>query len=201
MANFIKGSFMIACLQEILEDAKSEIILISPDIKLQDWIKEALNTKSDEPQVKITVVFGNDEADIPNSLSKEDFKFLAEFPNVEIRHEPRLHARYYANENKVLLSTMDLNDFYLNNNNIEFGILVSHSLIGGITGHSLDSDAWNYFENVIEHSNLLFLRKPEFEDKMMGFSKKYIDSETEMDALSKLLRVRVNKKPRGDESL
>ena len=201
MANFIKGSMMIACLQEILEDAKSEIILISPDIRLQDWIKEALSSKTNEPQVKITVVFGNEEEAIPNSLSKEDFKFLAQFPNIEIRHESRLHARYYANENKVLLSTMDLNDFYLNNNNIEFGILVSQSFIGGITGHTLDTDAWNYFENVIEHSNLLFLRKPAFEDKMMGLSKKYKSSETEMDNLSKLLRARVNKKPKTDETV
>ena len=53
--------------------------------------------------------------------------------------------------------------------------------MGGITGHTVDSESWNYFQNVIENSNLLYRRVPEFEDKMLGLSKKYIDSETEID--------------------
>ncbi len=187
----------MACLEEILEDAKGEIIIISPEIRLQDWIKEVLSNKSDEPRVKITLVFGNSEEEIGSSISKEDFKFLAYFPNIEIRHEPRLQSRYYANETKALLSSMDLHDFQLTNN-IEFGILVSQSLIGGITGHTVDSEAWNYFQNVIENSNLLYLRVPEFEDKMMGLTRKYISSETELDNLSKLLRVRLTKRQDAD---
>jgi hypothetical protein len=197
MADFIKGSYLDSCLEEILAEAKERIILISPQFTLQSRIKEALTSKIEEPRVKITVVFGNSAADIPKSISKEDFRFLAEFPSIEIRHEPRLHAKYYANENKALLSSMPLHDFAQNYNNIEIGILVSQSLIGGITGHSLDAEASSYFQNVIENSDLLFLRTPEFEDKMMGLSKKYITSETEVDTLSKVLRVRVNKNVKG----
>lgn len=193
MANFIKNSLMTACLQEILEDAKEEIILISPSIKLQAWVKEILSLKEEEERVKITLVFGNGKEDISQSFNKEDFKFVSGFPNIEIRHEPRLHAKYYANENKALLSSMELHDIQPNNNNIEFGIQVNQSLMGGITGHTVDSESWNYFQNVIENSNLLYRRVPEFEDKMLGLSKKYIDSETEIDTLSKLLRVRIKK--------
>lgn len=79
-------------------------------------------SKNDNPELEIIVVFGKNEDDISKSMSQEDFNFFKEFPNIEIRYEKRLHAKYFANEENAILTSMNLYG-YSQDNNIEFGIL------------------------------------------------------------------------------
>lgn len=114
-------------------------------------------------------------------MSEIDFNFFKQFPNIEIRFEKRLHAKYYANEIAAILTSMNLYSFS-QDNNIEAGVFTEKkSLIGG---DIIDADAWNYFERVIEQSELLYKRSPEFESSMLGLSKKYKGSVIEVDELS-----------------
>src|SRR5690554_6918453 len=102
MARFLKGNELNAELERIFEEAQSDIILISPYIKLHDRYKSTLLTKLIEDRVKITVLFGKNEDDMSKSMKQEDFDFFKQFPNIEIRFENRLHAKYYANESKTI---------------------------------------------------------------------------------------------------
>jgi hypothetical protein len=80
---------------------------------------------------------------------------------------------------------MNLYDFS-QNNNIEFGIVTKVTLLGSITGNignSIDKDAFDYFNSVIEKSNCVYKRVPVFENKMMGLSKRYVKSKVEIDSL------------------
>lgn len=183
MAKFLKGNELNSELEKIFETAQNVIILISPYIKLHDRYKSTLLTKLEEPDVKIIVLFGKNEEDMSKSMKQEDFDFFKQFPNIEILFENRLHAKYYANESKAILTSMNLYGFS-QNNNIEAGILMEKKSIASFTGgNNLDAETWNYFNQVLEQAELLFDKQPVYNKNLLGF-KKYVTSEIETDKLS-----------------
>ena len=190
MATFLQDSKLNSEIENIFETAEINLALISPFIKLHGRLKDILKDKKSQDKVQIIIVFGKNEENIAKSFSNDEFEFLKEFPNLQIRYEPRLHARYYANESAAILSSMNLYD-YSQNNNIEFGILTKTSMFGNIASNfteNLDIDAFNYFNRVIDNSEILYERKPKYEDKMFGISKKFVEAETTIDKLSEKLK-------------
>lgn len=184
MAEFLKGNHLNSKLDEILEKAENNIILISPFIKFHSRVRDILNTKKHNDKLKLTIIFGKNEGSIEKSFNKEDFEFVAAFPNVEIFYEPRLHAKYYGNESASILSSMNLYE-YSQNNNIEFGIYCETTRIDNILrSNTLDKEAWNYFNSVIEGSEPMFQKDPVYESKRLGFGQKYVRSEVTLDKLS-----------------
>lgn len=185
MAIFLTGNDLNAQLENLFEYADEYIILISPYIKLHDRYASALKTKKDNPNLKIIVVFGKNEDDFSKSMKQEDFVFFKDFPNIEIRYEKRLHAKYYANESSAILTSMNLYNFS-QDNNIEAGVLTNRKgILGSITSQdTMENDAAGYFERVIEQSDLLFHREPKFESTMLGLSRRYTNSVIETDKLS-----------------
>lgn len=195
MAKFLKGNELNSELEKLFEKAEEQLILISPYIKLHDRYASTLRTKINNPKLKITIVFGKNEYDISKSMKQEDFIFFKEFPNIEIRYEKRLHAKYYASENYAIMTSMNLHS-YSQNNNIESGILTNASilenfadkLITNVTGeNSFDNQAWDYFTGeVVDNSVLLFRKLPQFDKGTLGIgiNKKYLSSEIEVDKLS-----------------
>ncbi len=182
MADFLTGNHLNSKLDEILAHAERQLFLISPFIKFHSRVKDVLNTKKNNQNLQIIVVFGKNEHQKEKSLSREDFEYLTTFPNIIIKYEPRLHAKYYANESATLLSSMNLYE-YSQNNNIEFGIYSeANGMLNNMLGSkSLDNDAWQYFKSVVENSQTIYRRLPVFEDKLLGFSKKYVRSEVDID--------------------
>ena len=184
MAKFLKGNELNAELEKIFETAENQIILISPYIKLHDRYKSTLLTKKDNPRLEITILFGKNEDNLSKSMKQTDFDFFKQFPNIEILYEKRLHAKYYTNETKALLTSMNLYGFS-QNNNIEAGVLMESSFKGSFTGENeMDNASWEYFKIVLEQAELLFEKKPIFEKKNLLSSKKYIKSEISVDKLS-----------------
>ncbi len=179
-ARFITDSDLNAALEGIFKNAKTQLILISPYIKLHDRLQAILKTRLGDPELFIQVVFGKNEEDPKRSMRKEDLDFFMQFPNVEIRHERRLHAKYYTNDTVALITSMNLYS-YSQDNNIESGILTSVSLLAGFANQltrneSLDDQALNYFSRVVEQATIIYKREPEFEKAIFGLTKKYVGS-------------------------
>lgn len=187
MAKFFTGNELNTAIEALFEDAQEQLILISTYIKLHDRFVSVLKTKKDNPKFKITIVFGKNDEDYSKSLRSEDFSFFKEFPNVEIRYEKRLHAKYYANESKAIITSMNLYS-YSQDNNIEAGVLMVRNLLGSIASslmdeETIDKTSSKYFERVIEQSDCLFKKVPHYESANLGFSKKYKESIIEIDKL------------------
>ena len=180
MAKFLTGNELNLELENIFETSENLLILISPYIKLHERYASALRTKLNNDKLEITIVFGKNEADLSKSMKQEDFLFFKEFPNIQICYEKRLHAKYYANESAAILTSMNLYS-YSQDNNIEAGVLTKVKMFGS---ESLDDQSWNYFDRVIEQSELLFDKKPEYDSAMMGLTKKYKGSKVVVDKLS-----------------
>jgi hypothetical protein len=193
MAKFLTGNELNAELETIFEKAESLLVLISPYIKLHDRYASTLRAKKDNHKLKIIIVFGKNEEDISKSMKQEDFMFFKDFPNIQIRYEKRLHAKYYANDSSAILTSMNLYD-YSQDKNIEAGVLAKVSILGNIANNIMsnvtgedgfDNQAWTYFKRVIDQSELLFERVPQYDNGLLGIGKKYRDSKIEIDELSK----------------
>jgi hypothetical protein len=174
MSYFITANDLNSELENILEMAETELILISPYIKLHERYKSVLKTKLNNPELTIVVVFGKNESDVSKSMSHNDFEFFKQFPNIQIKHEKRLHAKLYANENDVLITSMNLYD-YSQDTNIETGILTKAN------DRKIGASSLSYFERVIDQAVLLFDKVPVYEKGMLGLTKKYRNSEIEYD--------------------
>lgn len=192
MAKFLTGNELNSELEKLFERAEGQIILISPYIKLHDRFISTLKTKKENPEIEIVIVFGKNEDDLSRSMKEEDFVFFKEFPNIEIRYEKRLHAKYYANETYAILTSMNLYNFS-QDNNIEAGVMTKSNVLSNIATNlmtnvigeeSFDQTAWNYFNRVISQSDLLYKKSPRFDSGMLGFSKKYKSSKIETDLLT-----------------
>lgn len=188
MAKFLHGNELNTEIGNIFENANDILVLISPFIKLHHRYADSLKSKVDNDKLAIKIVFGKNEKDITKSLSRDDLNFFKQFPDVEIRYEKRLHAKFYANESAQILTSMNLYD-YSQDQNIESGIKTEYSILSNIASKLssdgyLDKDAWDYFKRVFEHSELLFKNLPEYESGLLGLTKKYKGFKTEVDKIS-----------------
>ena len=155
---------------------------------MSDRLKDILKRRVADPELEVVLVFGKNESNKRRSLSNEDFSFFKQFANIKIYYEPRLHAKYYSNEKKAVLSSMNLLE-YSQNNNIEFGIVTE--VAGGlqnirerVAGDQVDSDANNYFRGLIENRSPVYHNEPIFKKTMLGLSNKYSHSEVTIDSLT-----------------
>jgi len=176
MAKFLHGYNLNLAIQDLMNDAKEFLLIVSPYIKLHSRYKDCLKSKIDNHNLKLVILIGKNENDYLKSMPKEEFEFFQQFPNIEIRYKHRLHAKYYANENYSILTSMNLYEFS-QDNNLEAGIHLEAGLIENFAlKRTLDEQAFNYFRKVSENSDILFSRVPQYEKKIMGLKKKYTGS-------------------------
>lgn len=187
MNKFVQGSELNFALERLIKNAEHTLLLISPYIKLHSRIRDQLKLKKNHPELKISIVYGKSENGV-NKLSEEDMKLFRELPNIEIRYEKNLHAKYYANESEGLITSMNLYD-YSQNNNIEAGVLIDvpNRILSGLSSvvgnADLDGEAYSYFTEVLENAELLFLSTAKFEKKLMGFQTNYVGSAVDIDII------------------
>jgi hypothetical protein len=186
-------------IEHLFEEANQALVLISPYIKLHERYASILKTKMNSHKLHITIVFGKNEEDYSKSMIEEDFNFFKEFPNIEIRYEKRLHAKYYSNEHVGILTSMNLHK-YSQDNNIEAGIMTEPSstinqLVNSVSGDkSLDAQTSEYFDRVIEQSDVLYKRVPTYKKQYLGLKEKFVSSTVEVDLLSEFFNSKADSK-------
>lgn len=186
MANFIHGDQLNLELINLIKEAKKVLLLVSPYIKLHDRIKDELKKKKELIDLSIIVFFGKNESDNSISFSKEDMLFLKDFPNIEIYYEKNLHAKYFGNEDKSIITSMNLHQ-YSQNNNVEIGVVLTKaSALEGIANHissgeDIDTASFNFFMDMKENAEKVFIKTPQFTKGFLGLGKKYEKSVIEID--------------------
>ncbi len=115
MAKFLTREGIVCCLEKIIEDAKHEIILISPYIKADDVTKNLL--KNTRRTTAVHIIYGKKE------LESGEKDFL-DSHSIKTSFLKNLHAKCYLNENEALLTSMNLLESSQKKND-EMGILVS----------------------------------------------------------------------------
>ena len=115
MAELCTRKRCVSEIEDIVKGAKEKIVLVSPYIKADEDIVERLKRKIEE--VEVVIIYGKDK-DQPQAKS------LLEARGVTKIFVKDLHSKCYLNENKALVTSMNLYE-YSQNNNEEMGVLVT----------------------------------------------------------------------------
>lgn len=182
MAKFITGKDLEEAVYDIIYDAKHMLLIVSPFIKLDDYFRELFDKHIGNSELNIIIVFGKNENQIQRSFNIEDFAYFKKFPNISIVYVPNLHAKYYANEKRSIISSINLYDYSFKNN-IEFGVLSEPSLLGN---EKHDKEAWEKCMRLIDENNVIFVRQPQYKKKLLG--KDYMGSVTSHDSINELVK-------------
>lgn len=194
MAQFLKPEDLIKELKKLITESEFELTLVSPYIKLHDEIKDILKKKINDPEFQLFVIFGKNETDLSKSLSNNDFDFFKQFQNVEIRYVENLHAKYYANDFKSIITSLNLHSFSIKNN-IEIGVLfeqkVGSRVLNFISENlakdsNADKEAYEYFSEVIEKSISHFEKRVKIKSSWFGLVKKQDGNIVDVDNSSKI---------------
>lgn len=182
MSEFLKDSQVQTAIEELIDKAEENLLLISPYIKLHDRVKDRLKSKKNNPNLSIVVIFGKNEDDTSKSLSRDDFDFLKSFPNILIGYEKRLHAKFYASEDYSIITSMNLHEFS-QNNNIEVAIRLKTKtwIQAQIASDNVDYECANYFMEVIENCTVVFENEPKYKSGLLGLTSTYTNSEVITD--------------------
>jgi len=155
-------------------------MLVSPYIRLHHRTVDALKLLKQTPEIRLTVCFGKAEGQYEKSFHTDALVLLKEMPNIRIVYEERLHAKFYANDNASLFTSMNLYDYSVDNN-IEVGVFAADE---SRSGRKLAVEGWDYFIEVIDNAVEVFDRRPNFEKGFLGLTQgRYIDSTTLRDDL------------------
>ena len=115
MAELCTRKRCVAEIEEIVMGANERIVLVSPYIKADKDIVERLKRNTED--VEVVVIYGKDK-------NQPQAKSLLEARGVKKIFVKDLHAKCYLNENKALVTSMNLYE-YSQNNNEEMGVLVT----------------------------------------------------------------------------
>ncbi len=177
MAKFITGQDLETTVYDIIWEAKDTLLIVSPFIKLDNYFKELFDKHTNHPQLHLIIVFGKNVGEVSKSLSKSDIDYFTKFMNVSIVYVPNLHAKYYGNEKKGIITSINLYDFSFKNN-IEYGVFSETFFLSNFPG-TTDQDAWNTSMKLALENEAIYIKRPVFEKKLLSsiIGRNYIKSD------------------------
>jgi len=116
MAKFLNTRKAVSEIEDLIRNAEARLILISPYLKLSKDFKELLTYRNSKDKIT-TVIFGKQE------LNPHEMKFLQGLRFVILKYNQDLHAKCYLNDDKMIITSLNLYEFSMNNNK-EMGVLV-----------------------------------------------------------------------------
>lgn len=130
-------------LDELFKSSKEYIYIVSPYLKINKQLEERINEALDNG-VKIVMIYGKDK----NQLNQIPFSH-----RIELYYYEHLHAKFYMNESRLLITSMNMHA-YSEANNREIGVLFSK---GSNEKCDLEviNDSFKEFESIKKHSEQL----------------------------------------------
>jgi hypothetical protein len=161
MGEFLTGKRLKNKILDIIDSAEKKLILVSPYITLHDYYKLKLVNKTGDSQLVTSLIYQKERARKKPNLSQQDFEFFKIFKKVSIYANHRLHAKLYANENGILLTSMNLYKFSQDNNNIEFGVYYpANNSLKNRQDLYIRTDIQQTLQNIIVKSTLEYTNIP-----------------------------------------
>ena len=116
MAKFLNKEKAVSELKDLIRNAEQTLILISPYLKLSYDFRELLTFRNSKERIT-SVIFGKQE------LNPDEMKFLQGLRFVILKYNENLHAKCYVNDDKMIITSLNLYEFSMANNK-EMGVLI-----------------------------------------------------------------------------
>lgn len=146
MAEFLTTNGTSYHIENIIIEAKTKLVLVSPYLQISKTFYERLKDASNK-NVAIKIIYGKDE------LKPNERNSLAELKNVELFFFENLHAKCYFNETKMVITSMNMYEFSEKNNR-EMGVLIDRN-----ADKDLFEKAVNETFSIIQSAEQIALRK------------------------------------------
>lgn len=117
MAKFLTTLGSQAEIENIIDNARNRLVVISPYIRIQETLLQSLKA-ADRRSVKIVLVYGKDE------LKPETKSQLEQLSNLSLYFLENLHAKCFFNEESMVITSLNLYES-AEGNNREMGVLIS----------------------------------------------------------------------------
>lgn len=117
MASFLTTSGTSYHIERIMIDAKKELVLISPYLKLSTTFFERLQDAT-KKGILVKIIYGKDE------LKPQEEKQIKALENIELYFSKNLHAKCYFNESEMVITSMNMYEFSEKNNR-EMGVHIT----------------------------------------------------------------------------
>ena len=201
MSKFVTGKELEDTVYNIIWDAKNILFIVSPYVKLDEYFKKLFDKHQNNPKLHLLLVFGKNEKDVKRSMNNEDFDYFKKFSNVSIIYVPNLHAKYYGNEKHGIITSINLYDYSFKNN-IEFGVFSKQSLLDRFSPNA-DNDAWDECIKIAESNEVVFIKRPVYENKKMiiNIGRNYVKSDVLFDSTDEFYGTSKSRKPNGKRLL
>ena len=184
MATFLTGKELYEKIYDIIWEAKDQLFIVCPYIKLDDYFKKLFENHKHNHNLKIRIIFGKNEARPGKSLRAEDLDFFKQFHNITIAYAADLHAKYYCNDREGVITSINLYDKSFEKN-IEFAVRYRVDGWDKYTG-TVDSQAYNYCKELLHASPAVLIRRPVYEKGLLT-GPTFIASDTLYDATNAIL--------------
>ncbi|MCP2045052.1 phospholipase D family protein [Pontibacter sp. HSC-36F09] len=119
MAKFLRTAGISYKIEDIIVNAKEELVIVSPYLKISNNLFERLKEKSDDG-VRIDFVYGKSE------LLPVERRKIEGLRTINLYFHENLHAKCYYNEQEMIITSMNLYEFSEKNNR-EMGVFISRA--------------------------------------------------------------------------
>ena len=119
MAKFLNTRKAVSEIDDLIRNAGQTLILISPYLKLAKDFRDLLTYRNSKD--KVTIIIFREQA-----LKIDELTFLEELRLVKLKSNDSLHAKCYVNDEKMIITSLNLYEFSMANNK-EMGVLVEKS--------------------------------------------------------------------------
>ena len=120
MSKFVNGASSYGEITEIINGAYSELYILTPYLKIPQQTKNYIKNV-DKRGIKFTII-SRAENYTEKNVNETDIQFLTELTSANIRVCENLHAKCFLNENKGLITSMNLHE-HSQTHNWEMGIV------------------------------------------------------------------------------
>jgi hypothetical protein len=169
MGEFLTGKRLKNKIVDIIEGAEKELTIVSPYITLHPYYQNSLDNKASNKCLYTTIIYrkGENYKKQPH-LSPNDLEFLKHLKKVAIYANHHLHAKLYANESGMLVTSMNLYEFSQKNNNIEFGIYYPNGQFENRQDIKIRANIRQTVQKVLKGSELQFTNIPTIQDDLFS---------------------------------
>ncbi len=119
MPKFLNTRKTVSEIEDLIRNAGEKLTLISPYLKISNDFKELLKYRNNKDKAT-TIVFGKQE------LSPDELNFIQSLRLVVLRFNENLHAKCYLNDERIIITSLNLYEFSMANNK-EMGIMLEKS--------------------------------------------------------------------------
>ncbi|WGI18006.1 phospholipase D family protein [Methanonatronarchaeum sp. AMET-Sl] len=117
MADFLRTNQISSKIEDIIDGADDNLILMSPYLQINKKIKNRLKVKNNRKKFA-KIVYRK------NKLEKKEREWLSELEYIKTSYHEDLHAKCYLNEKEAIITSMNLYQ-HSQENNYEMGVYIN----------------------------------------------------------------------------